>query len=300
MGRRSGLGKGLGALIPPAPGESESAYRQLPVTSIEPNPQQPRTTFDEESLSALTASVRELGVLQPVLVRQAENGSYQLIAGERRWRAAKTAGLKEIPVIPRDADDQKVLQQALVENLQREDLNALDEAAAYQQLIEDFNLTHEEVATRVGKSRAAISNALRLFQLPPQVQKLLVDGSLSAGHARALLGTPDRAYQEALARRAIAEGLSVRAVEEAVRERSGKAPSPSTPDGPAPSPELGKRLRPPGLLELEELLARHLDTRVKIEMGATKGRVLIEFATLEDLERIYRAMTEPEAASVSS
>jgi ParB family chromosome partitioning protein len=292
----------LGALIPPAPGESESAYRQIPVSSIEPNPGQPRTTFDEESLSALTASVRELGVLQPVLVRQIEIGSFQLIAGERRWRAAKRAGLQAVPAIVRTADDTAMLQQALVENLQREDLNALDEAAAYQQLIEDFHLTHEEVATRVGKSRAAVSNALRLFQLPPQVQKLLVDGSLSAGHARALLGTPDRAYQEALARRVVAEGLSVRAVEDSVRERSGKAAAPAAPDAAAaaPSDEAAKRLRPPGLLELEELLARHLDTRVKIEMGATKGRVLIEFATLEDLERIYRAMTEPEPASLSS
>ena len=301
MGRRSGLGKGLGALIPPVPGENESAYRQLPISSIEPNPQQPRTTFDEESLSALTASLRELGVLQPVLVRQAENGSFQLIAGERRWRAAKRAGLQTIPAIVRTADDTSVLQQALVENLQREDLNALDEAAAYQQLIEDFNLTHEEVATRVGKSRAAVSNALRLFQLPPQVQKMLVEGSLSAGHARALLGTPDRAYQETLARRVATEGLSVRAVEEAVRERTGKAPAPEAPEGQVePAAEPSHRLRPPGLLELEELLARHLDTRVKIEMGATKGRVLIEFATLEDLERIYRAMTEPQPASVSS
>jgi ParB family chromosome partitioning protein len=299
VGRRSGLGKGLGALIPPSPGESESAYRQIPVSSIEPNPGQPRTTFDEEGLSSLAASVRELGVLQPVLVRQAENGSYQLIAGERRWRAAKRAGLQTVPAIVRTADDTAVLQQALVENLQREDLNALDEAAAYQQLIEDFHLTHEEVATRVGKSRAAVSNSLRLFQLPPQVQKLLMDGSLSAGHARALLGTPDRAYQEALARRVVTEGLSVRAVEDAVRERSGKpaaAPKPDT----AASSEPSHGLRPPGLLELEELLARHLDTRVKIEMGATKGRVLIEFATLEDLERIYRVMTEAEPASVSS
>ncbi len=298
MGRRSGLGRGLGALIPPSPGESESAYRQLPVSSIEPNPKQPRTTFDEESLTSLTASVRELGVLQPVLVRQAENGSYELIAGERRWRAAKRAGLQTIPAILRTADDTAVLQQALVENLQREDLNPLDEAAAYQQLIEDFSLTHEEVATRVGKSRAAISNALRLFQLPPQVQKMLVEGSLSAGHARALLGTPDRAYQEALARRVVAEGLSVRAVEDAVRERRGPS-APPTPDTSAPE-EPSRRLRPPGLLELEELLARHLDTRVKIEMGANKGRVMIEFATLEDLERIYRAMTESEAASLSS
>jgi ParB family chromosome partitioning protein len=299
VGRRSGLGKGLGALIPPSPGESESAYRQIPVSSIEPNPGQPRTTFDEESLSSLTASVRELGVLQPVLVRQVEIGSFQLIAGERRLRAAKRAGLQTIPAIVRTADDTAVLQQALVENLQREDLNALDEAAAYQQLIEDFHLTHEEVATRVGKSRAAVSNSLRLFQLPPQVQKLLMDGSLSAGHARALLGTPDRAYQEALARRVVTEGLSVRAVEDAVRERSGKpaaAPKPDT----AASSEPSHGLRPPGLLELEELLARHLDTRVKIEMGATKGRVLIEFATLEDLERIYRVMTEAEPASVSS
>jgi ParB family chromosome partitioning protein len=240
-------------------------------------------------------------VLQPVLVRQVEIGSFQLIAGERRWRAAKRAGLQTVPAIVRTADDTAVLQQALVENLQREDLNALDEAAAYQQLIEDFSLTHEEVATRVGKSRAAVSNALRLFQLPPQVQKMLVDGSLSAGHARALLGTPDRAYQEALAKRVMTEGLSVRAVEEAVRERSGKAPTPPAAEGQPPAAaEPGRRLRPPGLLELEELLARHLDTRVKIEMGATKGRVLIEFATLEDLERIYRAMTDPEPVSLSS
>jgi len=292
----------LGALIPAASGESESAYRQIPVSSIKPNPQQPRTTFDEEALSSLTASVRELGVLQPVLVRENEDGSFILIAGERRWRAAKRAGLQLVPAIVRTADDTASLQQALVENLQREDLNALDEAAAYQQLIEDFQLTHEEVATRVGKSRAAISNALRLFQLPPQVQKLLVDGSLSAGHARALLGTPDRAYQEALARRAVSEGLSVRAVEEAVRQRSGKSTPDAEPGAPAaPAPvEPGRRLRPPGLLELEELLASHLDTRVKIEMGASKGRVLVEFATLEDLERIYRAMTEPAPASVSS
>jgi ParB family chromosome partitioning protein len=242
-----------------------------------------------------------LGVLQPVLVRQVEIGSFQLIAGERRWRAAKRAGLQTVPAIVRTADDTAVLQQALVENLQREDLNPLDEAAAYQQLIEDFSLTHEDVATRVGKSRAAVSNSLRLFQLPPQVQKMLVEGSISAGHARALLGTPDRTYQESLARRVATEGLSVRAVEDAVRERSGKAPAPQPTEGAEPSAvEPGKRLRPPGLLELEELLARHLDTRVKIEMGATKGRVLIEFATLEDLERIYRAMTDPEPASVSS
>jgi ParB family chromosome partitioning protein len=294
VARRSGLGRGLGALIPPAPGESESAYRQIPVSSIEPNPQQPRSSFDEEALSSLTASVRELGVLQPVLVRQTDDGTFRLLAGERRWRAAKRAGLQLVPAIVRTADDTASLQQALVENLQREDLNALDEAAAYQQLIEDFGLTHEEVATRVGKSRAAVTNALRLFQLPPAIQKQVAEGTLTAGHARALLGTPDRAYQEALARRAVAEGLSVRAVEDAVRQRGGGD------DTTAPAEGAPRRLRPPGLLELEELLSRHLYTRVKIEMGASKGRVLIEFSTLEDLERLYRAMTEPEAASLSS
>jgi ParB family chromosome partitioning protein len=227
----------------------------------------------------------------------AEEG-YVLIAGERRWRAAKRAGLQLIPALVRTTDDTGALQQALVENIQREDLNPLDETAAYQQLIEDFQLTHDEVATRVGKSRAAITNALRLFQLPPSIQKLVVDSSLSAGHARALLGSPDRAFQESLARRAVAEGLSVRAVEEAVRQRGASAArppaAPSAPDSPA------RRLRPPGLLELEELLSAHLDTRVKIEMGSSKGRVLIEFATLEDLERLYRRMTEAADMSEAS
>jgi len=298
VARRSGLGRGLGALIPPSTGEAESAYQQLPVSSIQPNPSQPRKTFDEEALVGLTASVREIGVLQPVLVRPLAEEGYVLIAGERRWRAAKRAGLQLIPALVRTTDDTGALQQALVENIQREDLNPLDEAAAYQQLIEDFQLTHDEVATRVGKSRAAITNALRLFQLPPSIQKLVIEGSLSAGHARALLGSPDRAFQESLARRAVAEGLSVRAVEEAVRQRgAGAARPPAAPSSPS-SP--ARRLRPPGLLELEELLSAHLDTRVKIEMGSSKGRVLIEFATLEDLERLYRRMTEPADMSEAS
>ena len=298
MARRSGLGRGLGALIPPSTGEAESAYQQLPVSSIQPNPSQPRKTFDEEALVGLTASVREIGVLQPVLVRPLAEEGYVLIAGERRWRAAKRAGLQLIPALVRTTDDTGALQQALVENIQREDLNPLDEAAAYQQLIEDFQLTHDEVATRVGKSRAAITNALRLFQLPPSIQKLVIEGSLSAGHARGLLGSPDRAFQESLARRAVAEGLSVRAVEEAVRQRgAGAARPPAAPSSPS-SP--ARRLRPPGLLELEELLSAHLDTRVKIEMGSSKGRVLIEFATLEDLERLYRRMTEPADMSEAS
>jgi ParB family transcriptional regulator, chromosome partitioning protein len=298
VARRSGLGRGLGALIPPTTGAAESAYQHIPVSSIQPNPNQPRKTFDEEALAGLTASVREIGVLQPVLVRPRADDGYVLIAGERRWRAAKRAGLQLIPALVRTTDDPGALQQALVENIQRENLNPLDEAAAYQQLIEEFHLTHDEVATRVGKSRAAITNALRLFQLPPSIQKLVVEGSLSAGHARALLGSPDRAFQESLARRAVAEGLSVRAVEEAVRQRGDRPsrPQPAAPDPAGPA----RRLRPPGLLELEELLSAHLDTRVKIEMGSSKGRVLIEFATLEDLERLYRRMTEPADLSEAS
>ncbi|HET7719368.1 MAG TPA: ParB/RepB/Spo0J family partition protein, partial [Acidimicrobiales bacterium] len=236
---------------------------------------------------------RELGVLQPVLVREdgAQPGSYELVAGERRWRAAKRAGLQTIPVIVRTVDDASSLEQALVENLHREDLNPLEEAAAYQQLIEDFGLTHEEVATRVGKSRVAITNTLRLFQLPPSIQKLVATNELSAGHARALLGTPDRAYQEALAKRAVAEGLSVREVEEAVRARTAAGPDPAQPR----SEGRAGKLRAPGLLELEDLLSTHLDTRVKVDMGARKGRVVVEFSDLEDLERIYRAMTKPPA-----
>src|SRR3954470_4768711 len=271
-------------------GEEGSALRELPVASIRPNTYQPRGHFDEEALASLTASVRELGVLQPVLVRPAdgEDDTYELIAGERRWRAARRAGLQTIPALVKAVDDASSLEQALVENLHREDLNPLEEAAAYQQLIEDFNLTHDELGNRVGKSRAAVSNALRLFQLPAGIQKLVANNQLSAGHARALLGTPDRATQGGLARRAVTEGLSVRAVEDAVRARGALAPPP---DAAASGP--GRRLRPPGLLELEELLSGHLDTRVKVDMGAKKGRVVIEFSTLEDLERLYRAMTEP-------
>jgi ParB family chromosome partitioning protein len=292
VARRSGLGKGLGALIPseaaPAIGGAGGAvYQDLPLSQIVPNPYQPRGHFDEEALVALTASVRELGVLQPVLVRPTDDGAFELIAGERRWRAAKRAGLTSVPAVVRTTEDASALEQALVENLHREDLNPLEEAAAYQQLIEDFGLTHDDVSRRVGKSRSAVSNTLRLFQLPAGIQRLVIEGSLSAGHARALLGTPDRAYQEALARRAVAEQLTVRDVEEAVRSRSA-APE----DEPAASPSPGRRLRPPGLLELEELLSARLDTRVKVTMGAKRGRVIIDFASLEDLERIYRAMTE--------
>ena len=293
MARRSGLGRGLGALIPTeVANDTGSALIEVPVGNVSPNTYQPRQHFDEESLASLSASVRELGVLQPILVRQREDGTYELIAGERRWRAAKRAGLRTVPAVVRSATDVSSLEQALVENLHRADLNALEEAAAYQQLIEDFNLTHDEVATRVGKSRSAISNALRLFQLPPTIQRLVAEGQLSAGHARAILGTPDRGFQESLAKRAIADGLSVREVEDAVRQRNELAGQLGSATPSAARPPSGKQLRPPGLLELEDLLAGYLDTRVKVEMGSKKGRIVIDFATLEDLERIYRTMTE--------
>lgn len=300
MARRSGLGKGLSSLIPPSEVDPSAGASlvEIPVADIVPNPHQPRVHFDEESLAELAASIAEIGVLQPILVRALDEGGYELIAGERRWRAANRVGLAVIPALVRTADDRGSMEQALIENLHRQDLTVLEEAAAYQQLIEDFGLTHEQVADRVGKSRTAITNTLRLMGLPPAVQHLLVDGRLSAGHARALLGTPDRALQEELAQRAAAEGWTVRAVEEAVRG-GGVEPEP-TPEPDAPSGRSSKgtidgaglgpntRLRPPGLLELEELLARHLDTRVSVQMTAKKGRVGIDFADLEDLERIYR------------
>ena len=297
MARRSGLGRGLGALIPPDAmlPVTASALREVPVTSIRPNPNQPRRHFDEESLVSLAASVKELGVLQPILVRAVETDQYELIAGERRWRAAKRAGLATIPVLVRTADDLSSLEQAVVENLHRQDLNPLEEAAAYQQLLEDFSMTHEQLATRVGKSRAAVTNTLRLFQLPPSIQKQVAEGQLSAGHARALLGTPDRAFQEQLARRAVAEGLSVRAVEEAVRLRAGDGEEPAGEQAPPPGPT--PKARPPGLLELEHLLSEHLATRVRVEEGSGKGRVVIEFADVDDLERLYRAMTGGQPSS---
>lgn len=299
MVRRSGLGKGLGALIPSdlvtdADHGEKAVLMEIPVGDIVPNPHQPRLHFDEASLAELSDSIRELGVLQPLLLRPNDEGGYVLIAGERRWRAARRAGLSTVPAVVRWSDDVGSVEQALVENLHREDLTALEEAAAYQQLIEDFGLTHEQVATRVGKSRATITNVLRLLSLPPAIQHLLADGRLSAGHARALLGTPDRAFQEHIARRVCDEGWSVRAVELAIRERqgsdagSGEAPAvPAAPSNDAPRPRPTPTLRPAGLLELEELLAEHLQTRVKVAMAGRRGRITVEFADLEDLERLY-------------
>ena len=315
MARRSGLGKGLSALIPSeSTGESDSLLRVVPISHIRPNAYQPRSHFDEESMGALAASIREVGLLQPVLVRQLEDeeDSYELIAGERRWRAARRAGLQTIPVLVQVADDVASLEQALVENLHRVDLNALEEAAAYQQLIDEFGLTHEQVATRMGKGRATVTNTLRLLQLPAGAQRALAERTISAGHARALLGTPDRALQEKMVEQIVEEGLTVRAVEELVRQ--GGSELRVVPDVPEAAEEVAvakgatsgtttpgvtevssrratvRKLPEPGVLELEDLLSTYLNTRVKVDIQNRRGRLVVEFATLEDLERIYRAM----------
>lgn len=306
MSRKSGLGRGITSLIPTTPegGGDESTesavsgYQMVPIEQVRPNPLQPRRSFDEETLAGLADSIRELGILQPLLVRPADDG-FELIAGERRLRAAKRASLTSVPVVVRPVEDVASLEQALVENLHRQDLNPLEEAAAYQQLVDDFGYTQEQVAQRVGRSRAAVANLLRLFQLPPSVQKLVSENLVTAGHAKALLGHPDRAYQEALARRIVSESLTVRDVEQLVRERldleqdlsaemgahlSGDGATTGATDDDRP------KLRPPGLLELEELLADRLDTKVSISMTTRRGKVVIDFANLEDLERIYRTI----------
>jgi ParB family transcriptional regulator, chromosome partitioning protein len=301
MARPGGLGKGLSSLIPTdaasAPAGEGPRYAEIPVADIAPNPHQPRVHFEEESLTELAASIREIGVLQPVLVRPLDTGTFELIAGERRWRAARRAGLAVIPAIVRTTDDQGSMERALIENLHRQDLTPLEEAAAYQQLIEDFQLTHEQVAARVGKSRSAVTNTLRLLSLPPGIQALLADGRLSAGHARALLGTPDRALQEQLARQAVAEQWSVRVLEESVRGVGVEAPPAPQSAGRDAVDGAGitsaTRLRPPGLLELEHLLADYLATRVSVAMSAKRGKVTVEFADLEDLERLYYLITGP-------
>jgi len=295
VARRGGLGKGLGALIPPGTelDSDTGGLEEIPIAAISPNRFQPRDHFDEAALGALADSIRAVGVLQPVLVRPAGDG-YELIAGERRWRAARRVGMQTIPALVRETDDSSALEHALIENLHRDELNPLEEAAAYQQLIEDFGLTHDEVAARVGKGRATVTNSLRLMQLPPSIQRLVQERKLGMGHARALLGSPDRAFQEQLAKQIVADDLSVRATEEAVREHQGTE-SPSGDNG-SRSPR--SKLRPPGLLELEEMLGDYLETRVAISMGSARGKVVVEFSTLEDLERIYRLMTEapPERA----
>lgn len=278
--RKSGLGRGLDSLLPVD--RPQTGFGDIPLDLIEPNPQQPRARFDEESLDALAESITVVGVLQPIVVRPSGD-SYVLIAGERRCRAARIAGLEEIPAVikPEDTDDTTSLAEALIENVQREDLSPLEEAAGYRQLMEDFGLTHEMVAGRVGKSRSAISNTLRLLQLPPAIQVMVGDGVLAAGHARALLGLEDQAYAVHIAERIVDEGWSVRQAEDAVRKRSGAVTAGSTPT---------KVPRPAAIIELEDRLGERLGTAVKIDHGKRGGKVQIRYASLDDLERIYKLL----------
>jgi ParB family chromosome partitioning protein len=278
--RKSGLGRGLDALIPVE--RPESGFTEVPIDQVVPNPQQPRRRFDDEALDALAASIREVGVLQPIVVRPAgSDGMYELVAGERRCRAARRAGLEEIPAVIRAEEDAPTsLAEALIENVQREDLSPLEEAAGYRVLMEDHGMTHEDVATRVGKSRSAVTNTLRLLQLPASIQGLLERGDLAAGHARALLTVDDEAYARHIAEKAIAEGWSVRQVEDAVRARSEQGAVPRRPSA--------RPMRPAAIIELERRLMEELGSRVKITFGPRGGKLMVNYASLDDLERIYR------------
>jgi ParB family transcriptional regulator, chromosome partitioning protein len=305
---KRGLGKGLGALIPTGPPASVSAtgaadrwtvpepddgeaiaefsgayLEELAVDAITANPRQPRQVFDEDSLAELAASIEAVGLLQPVVVRRMPSGRYELIMGERRWRACQLAGIDVIPAIVRETSDDDMLREALMENLHREQLNPLEEAAAYQQLLDDFSATHEELARRIGRSRPHISNTIRLLHLPPAVQKRVAAGVLSAGHARALLSVEDPVAQEQLAHRIVAEGLSVRATEEIVALGAQPVKGPRTPGAKAPVA--------PGLKDLADRLSDVFETRVRVELGQRKGKIVVEFASLEDLERIIRSMS---------
>ncbi|WP_395690339.1 ParB/RepB/Spo0J family partition protein [Nocardioides sp.] len=306
--QRRGLGRGLGSLIPtsaPAgdPAEASSGgdepsttpgptdpglapvagahFAEIPVGQVRPNAAQPRQVFDEDAMAELVHSIREIGVLQPVVVRRRGPEDYELVMGERRWRAAQQAGLERVPAIVRETDDDDMLRDALLENLHRSQLNPLEEAAAYQQLLDDFGCTHEELATRIGRSRPQISNTLRLLKLSPAVQRRVAAGVLSAGHARALLAIDDPEVQDRLAQRVVAEGISVRGLEEIVAVRDVDGPSPRV-----------ARPRPvaPGLVDLADRLSDRFETRVKVDLGRSKGRITVEFASLDDLQRIVDIM----------
>ena len=284
--RKGGLGRGLDALIPTSimPTEIKTASGvvtanrdEIDLNNISANPKQPRTVFDEDQLTELALSIKEVGLLQPPVVRSIGNGKYQLIMGERRFRAAKLAGLKSIPVIIRQTTDDQLLREALIENIHRSQLNPLEEGAAYQQLLNDFAYTHDELAAKLSKSRPAITNTMRLLNLPPAVQRKVAAGVISAGHARALLSLTDEKEIENLANRIVSEGLTVRAVEEIVATGGTKVKAGSIRSG---------KIVAPKLKEISDQLSDHLDTRVSVELGKQKGKIVIEFATVEDLERI--------------
>jgi ParB family transcriptional regulator, chromosome partitioning protein len=293
-GPRRGLGRGLGSLIPNTSAAAEGLppprgayYADLAVSAIRPNPRQPRSVFDEEPLAELMASIRAVGLLQPVVVRSSSDGGYQLIMGERRWRAVHQLGWETIPAIVKETSDDALLRDALLENVHRSPLNPLEEGAAYQQLLDDFGCTHDELAARLGRSRPHISNTMRLLRLSPAVQRRVAAGVLSAGHARALLAVESAEHQERLAGRVVAEGISVRGLEELVTV------------GPAAPPTRTRRPRPtdPGLEEVAERLSDRLETRCRVELGRQKGRIVVEFASVDDLARIVELMdpaTHPE------
>jgi ParB family transcriptional regulator, chromosome partitioning protein len=322
--QKRGLGKGLGALIPtgPMPGAGPSAgsaavpsgasglagtdgrpgephgsvggayFQELPIEAVSPNPRQPREVFDEEALDELAASIKEVGLLQPVVVREAGRGQYELVMGERRWRASQRAELTHIPAIVRATGNDDMLRDALMENLHREQLNPLEEAAAYQQLLDDFGATHEELAKKVGRSRPHISNTLRLLQLSSAVQRRVAAGVLSAGHARALLSLDDPEAQDHLAHRIVAEGLSVRAVEEIVTMGAVRPAKPRR--------QAVRQASAPALDRLANRLSDAFDTRVKVELGKRKGKITVEFGSIEDLERIITTMSPEWAAALSA
>jgi ParB family chromosome partitioning protein len=310
--RKGGLGRGLAALIPqgpaddatPAPpkrpiprggtaapepmGEVAGAvYREIPTSAIKPNPKQPRQSFDEEALAELEHSIREFGLMQPIVVRDLGGGSYELVMGERRLRASQQAELEKIPAIVRQTADDAMLRDALLENIHRVQLNPLEEAAAYQQLLDEFEVTHEELASRIGRSRPVITNTIRLLKLPLAVQRRVAAGVLSAGHARALLGLERAEAQEELATKIVAEGMSVRATEEAVT--LAKNEPDAKPKAAAPQ---RKPIHAPGLQDLAERLSDRFDTRVKVELGQRKGRIVVEFGSVDDLERIVELMNQ--------
>ena len=314
--RRGGLGKGLGALIPtsaapppppapppappsgsapveapapvPVPVDEPAAvpgavFREVPVDAIRPNPKQPRQVFDEDAQDELKTSIREFGLLQPVVVREVGPGSYELVMGERRWRASRELELPTIPAIVRETADDAMLRDALLENLHRAQLNPLEEAAAYRQLLDEFGTTHEELAGKIGRSRSQVTNTIRLLNLPVPVQRRVAAGVLSAGHARALLTLDDPDAQDALATRIVAEGLSVRTVEELVALAGQEKPPPGRT---APT----RRVTAPALNDLADRLSDNFDTRVKVELGRRKGKIVVEFASVDDLERIVGLM----------
>ncbi|SEP69138.1 chromosome partitioning protein, ParB family [Lentzea xinjiangensis] len=309
--RKGGLGRGLAALIPQGPPAgapstirpvaagngtatktqlppvSEVAgavYREIPVTAIKTNPKQPRQVFDPDAINELSFSIKEFGLMQPIVVRELTEDTYELVMGERRWRATQQAGLKTIPAIVRQTADDVMLRDALLENIHRVQLNPLEEASAYQQLLEEFGVTHEELADRIGRSRPVVTNTIRLLKLPLPVQRRVAAGVLSAGHARALLGLDDAGAQEDLAARIVAEGMSVRATEEAVTIAKNEKPA-------KPKQAPRKQMHAPGLQELAERLSDNFDTRVKVELGQRKGRIVVEFGSVDDLERIIGMMS---------